>query len=232
MLRYEEGRYDAAANGWRAVIECAPDYDGGYVNLGMVYYMLDRLADARAMFEKALELTGGKDYIVLSNLGALYFDESRFAEAARLFERAVAIHDGDHAVWGNLGQAYAATNEPDKAERPFRRAIALAEQQRASDPEDPFLIGQLASYHAMLGEKRAAVELLEEAVALAPTDPNVLALIGETFEDAGERDRALRWMGRALAGGVPPSRFTNRPSLRGLIDDPRFQSLLPEQPDQ
>lgn len=231
LLDYEQGRYDAAANAWREVTRLAPEYDGGYTNLGLAYYMLDRRDEARGMLERALELTGGDDYVVLSNLGTLYFEDSRYGEAADLFEQAVQLFDGHHTVWGNLGQAYAATQDPERAQRPFRRAIELAEAALATDPENPELLAALASYRAMLGEREAALGHLEASIARDPGDPAVMAMIGETYEDLGLRDEALHWVARALARGVPPSRFSNHPSARGLIDDPRYRQLVAEAPD-
>jgi hypothetical protein len=56
----------------------------------------------------------------------------------------------------------------------------------------------------------------------------VIGNIAGTWEDLGERDRALEWVGRAFDRGVLPSRFENRPLLRGLVADERYRALVRE----
>jgi len=60
----------------------------------------------------------------------------------------------------------------------------------------------------------------------------LIASIAETFEDLGERDRALMWIARAFDAGVTPSYFQGQPPLRELIADDRYQQLAEERVDQ
>lgn len=221
-----EGRYDAAVNEFRRVVELAPRYVGGYNNLGAMYAYLDQPQRAREVFERSLAVAPGDNYAAFTNLGTLAFGEGRYADAAEMFERALAVEDRDYQVWGNLGHAYARGTTPDRAERPLHQAVELAEKKLRERPGDSEVLSYLAGYHAELGEREAAAETLAAAVAQDPQDPQVIAYLGQVFEDIGDRERALEWIGKALAAGVEPVHFNRQPSLRGLITDERYRRLV------
>ncbi len=225
-LEYVRGNYQATANAWRAAARCAPQRASLYSNLGAVFHVLDRRDEARRMLERAVQLSGGSDYVALANLGSMYFEDARFAEAASTFRRALALDDSDYELWGGLAWSYASGVDAAKAEEPFRKAAGLAEIELARTPLDPTLVAQLAGYYGMLGKRERGLELIETAVRLQPQDPIAIATIGETLEDLGDRERALEWIDLALRKGVPRSRFESRPSLRGLIADERYQRLV------
>ncbi len=78
----------------------------------------------------------------------------------------------------------------------------------------------------MLGENRErGLELLAQATSRDIVDAQLLALIGESYEDLGDRDRALEWLGRALDNGVTVEQLERMPSLDELRKDPRFTEL-------
>jgi serine/threonine-protein kinase len=84
----------------------------------------------------------------------------------------------------------------------------------------------LAGYHALLGEQEKARALLAEVIAEAPTDPNVMESLGESFDDLGDRQAALEWIGRALAAGYPRAVIEHSPALRELRADPGYARLI------
>ena len=57
-------------------------------------------------------------------------------------------------------------------------------------------------------------------------DAQLMAVIGESYEDLGERDLALDWLGRALANGCELVQLERTASLDGLREDPRFLELI------
>jgi len=224
---FAQGRQQAAANAWRQVVLSAPEYDGGYLNVGIVSHLLGRRDEARRYYEKAIELAPDTSYDAYANLGTIYFDDARFTDAITMYEKALAILDQDASVWGALGYSLAYSNRETRADEAFRRAIELGEGQRAAitDP-DPSLLSDLAGYYAMVGEADTSRRLLDQAIAIGTKDVRVLATIGETFEDLGERDQALVWIGKALEGGVSPDVFDSKPTLRGLVDDERYRQMV------
>ena len=195
-------------------MECAPEERRGFNNLGFVYSRLDRRAEAIEMFEHSIELDSGGNYMAFSNLGTLYFEDARYAEAAAAFEQALDVYDRDEMIWGNLGWAYLLNAEPERSRSCFQRGLELAEAALAETPEDLELLTRVASYQSGLGQTTEAVVTIQNAVDADPQDPYVFASIAETLEELGDRDGAFDWLERALAGGVPPSRFQRQPTLR------------------
>ena len=220
-----QGRYDAAINEFNRVIELAPGYAGGHNNLGMMFMYLGDNDRARVAFERSLAVEDESNSFALSNLGLIYYSESRFDDSVRMFERAVQINDDDDSMWGNLAFAYEAAGDPERAEQALRRAIELGEYRLRTEPDNIRLLCELAGYFATLGERQEGIEVLQRAVATGTTDPQLVADIAEAFEDLEDRESALEWVGRAFDLGVSPSRFEDRPSLRGLLADERYRGL-------
>ena len=109
---------------------------------------------------------------------------------------------------------------------PLRQAIALAERDLERSPSDLALVTDLAAYHAMLGEPDPTLVYLERAIALKPTEPDHLVVIGEAYLDIGHRDDAVVWIRNALEAGMPEERILARPKLRELIDEARPESAI------
>ncbi len=229
-LEMRAGEYDAAANQFRQVIRCAPRYFNAYNNLGGVLHTVGRVEEARALYKRSIELKPDGNYPAYSNLGTLYFEAARYADATAMFERALQQDDSHYYIWGNLGYSYQFSAKSDKAAPAFRRAVELGEAERSERSDDEDLLADLAGYYAMVGDRTAALKRQQAAVALHPSEPEVLASIGENYEGLGDRERAIEWIAQALRAGYPRARFEQRPfcdwkgagvgrSLRELVSD-------------
>ncbi|MCP4897128.1 MAG: tetratricopeptide repeat protein, partial [bacterium] len=219
-----QGRYEAAAVQFREVVNTAPLLTRGYNNLGPVLWFLGRTDEARTLFEQSLAIEPSRS--ALSNLGTLNFDDRRFADAVDMFKRAIEVDDSRYLTWGNLGYAYRFGPAPERSDACFRKAVELATKRRESEPGNLWILTDIAAYHAMLDEYVQGLELLEQAIAGAPEEPQLIAHIAETFEDLGERDQALVWVARSFEAGVSPRQFDDRPTLRELVADDRYQQLV------
>jgi len=134
----------------------------------------------------------------------------------------------DYRVWGYLASTYyhGVPGKRDKAQSLYKQAAKLAEAQRDINPRDPKVLADLAGYYAVLGERGKAVSLMTRALALAPDDLEVMVSAGDTYEQLGERERALHWIRKALEHGYPPKGIERMPGLEQLRADARFQHLL------
>lgn len=225
-LHMAEGRYDAAVNEFRRVVELAPRYVGGYTNLGAMYAYLEQPQRAREVFERSLEVEPDDNYAAYANLGTLAFTDGRYTDAATMFERALEIEAGDYTVWGNLGFSYLWRGDAARAEAPLRRAAAMAEASRERTPDDPSLLSDLAGYYAAIGRGLDGRDAVTRAASLGPDDPQVVANIAEAFEYNGLRSEAMDWVEKALIAGVAPERFERVPALRELVAEPRYREIV------
>ena len=167
------------------------------------------------------------NYGAASNLALVEFDRGRYTEAARAYEKAVALDDRDYRVWRGLGIShYWAPGERARASDAFTRAARLAEQQLGVDPKDAGVLADLADCHAYLGERKRSATELQRALALAPTDVEVLATAAAVYEQPGESCRGPRHAGacrgrrlspRSRRAGPGPCRAPRRSTFRCRI---------------
>ena len=224
---FRQGRFQEAATMFQQVTALAPDSFRGYMNLGGAYTALGRFEQALPALQRSVALRPSA--AAYSNLGTVYFYLRRFAEAARAYEQAVKVDDRDYALWGNLAESYYwSVGERGKAATAYRRALLLAEEQLKVNPRQASALGQVALDNAMLGNAAAAERALQRALALAPADPD-LQLKGAVIESSlAHPDRAIAFLGKALAAGVSPNVVRNDPSFDELLKTEPLQRLLRE----
>ena len=224
-LYYRLSRYAEAEAQFKRVIALTPDNARAYGNLGGVYALTKRYDEAAAMLERSLAIKPNAQ--AASNLGTVYFSLGRYADSARKMEQALAFNEGDSQVWSNLASAYHwAPGERAKARPAFLRAIALAENESRVNPRSADLILRMAECHSMIGEAARARDLAAQALKLAPQDVTVMYKAGTVYEQAGDRDRALELIGKALDQGYPREVVDRSPSLVALRTDPRFVNRI------
>jgi eukaryotic-like serine/threonine-protein kinase len=220
-----KGRLAEAEAEFRRVVLLTPDNPRGYTNLGAVCYQQGRLEEAEAMLRRSVEIR--PTAAALSNLGTTRFFLGRYEEAAQAFEKAVELSPRDASARLNLGRAYfVAPGMREKSRAPLGQALALLEQESAVNPREAGLIAGQADAHAMLGHAKPARALSARAVALAPDDADVLAVVASVDETLGDRTAALQKLSRAIANGYPRWEIERDPSLEALRRDPRFADVL------
>jgi serine/threonine-protein kinase len=226
---FRQGRYAEAERAFREAVALTPDNARAHSNLGGLLHVVGRDDEAAAALERSLAIH--PTAAAASNLGTIEFARGRYAAAARAFERALALDDRDYRVWRNLGLSYHwAPAEREKAGAALERAVGLGEERLRVNPRDPGLLADLGDCLAVLGRSAPARERLAAALALAPDDVEVQQRAAAAYEQLGDREAALRWIGRALAGGYPLAQVAADPGLAGLRADPRFPRAGPPTP--
>ncbi len=222
---FNRGRYDDAARMYRAVVDLTPDSFVGYSNLGGAYLMEGHYAEAIEPLKTSIGIRPTSD--AYSNLGTAYYDLHRYADAASTYEEAVKIQPRQYELWGNLGDAYYwAPGERSKAGAAYQKATDLAQQELQVNPKDRVLLSYLATYQAMLGDRRAALASIDRAFRPAPKDPELMFNAALVYTQLGENSQALGWLSRAVASGYPAADLRDTPNFSSLQNDARFQKLL------
>ncbi len=227
LFLFNQARYQEAARMFTQVTALAPDNFRGYSNLGGVYIAQGRYADAIPVFERSVSIRPTPD--AYSNLGTAYFYLRRFTEASQAYEQAAKLDQRNRTSWGNLGDAYYwDPGHRSQSVAAYRKAILLGEEELQVNPRSADLLSYVGLYHAMLREEAAARANLNRALALAPTNAEVLYNAALVTNQLGDETRSTVWLRKALNAGVTADLLRSSPNFDNLRSSKPFQQLLRE----
>jgi eukaryotic-like serine/threonine-protein kinase len=210
----KQGRMDEAEAQLRLSAKYAPENAGVMRNLGRIYRMQGKYAEAVDIFQQAIRIQpSARNY---NSQGLAYYYMHRYRDAINAFEASIELDDKDHLTWGNLGSASSLNAESkEKAVPALRKAIELAEKALTVTPQDYSILADLAEFHSRLGDRKSALQALKRIPASAQgplASRMVLA-----YELSGERQRALE---------IVRSQFKTKARLREILDEPAIPQLL------
>ena len=173
--------YPAAEQALNKSIKLAPSYPA-FSNVGNLYVLEQRYAEAAANTEKALQLNDN-DYQVWNNLLGDYewLKDDVKAEAVTkrmlpLVEQAVKLKPQDAAAQSILAVLHAKSGKRGEALGEVQTSLALA-------PDDPGVLSNIVDVYELVGDRRHAIEYLQRALQKgftldqAKTDPDIQALL-------------------------------------------------------
>jgi len=136
-----------------------------HYNLGLIHQGRGELDEARARFERALEIDA-EEIDASYQLGRIARQQKRYADAIQSFEQVVARNPAhsQHEVWREVAATYIAAGQFEDA----RTALDQFLEHRPSDPEGLYLMGRA---HAGLGHKREATSLMQACIEAVKTAP-------------------------------------------------------------
>lgn len=227
LVHFHRGDYAGCIEPWSRVIELIPDSPQAHTNLGSAMYHLDRIAEAIAAYERALEIQPGPQ--ALTNLGTALFYAGRYDEAVATLERAANMNTSDPEVWGNLGNAcrYAPGGQPRMREA-LDRAVALMRDRLDGHPRDAEGRARLAGWLMNLGRGAEALDEIRIALEMAPRSVACMARAGYVHADAGDDAEAVCWFRKAIQNGYGTRELERSPALAHLRAGPEFQRVLEE----
>lgn len=152
--------YEAAVQAYQEYLVKKPDDATVHYDLGYAYTAMQKAAEAKSEYEKAISLDP-KMAVAYQNLGLTLLTSDPSAAVAPLQKAAELLPDDARAKW-LLGTALEVNGKPSLA-------IDQYEAARKLDDKDPDIMASLG--HALLGAGRAgeAESVYREALSLHPT---------------------------------------------------------------
>ena len=222
---YRQGRYRNAVSQFQKVIDLTPESSKGYYNLGGIYFFLGDWEEAEKIYQKSVEIDPTE--VGHSNLGTLNFYLKNYKKSALMYEKALAISDNDYQIWAGLAEAYRwQKNQEEKFRQCYQKAISLSKEQLKINPGNLEIMGDLAGYHASLGNVEQAQKLLQVLIRKKPDNVETYFRIGEVFEILGDRKEALKWIEKSLKEGFSIALIEAYPGLKSLREDSQYQQLI------
>jgi serine/threonine protein kinase/tetratricopeptide (TPR) repeat protein len=222
---FRQGRYGEAAEQYTFALSLSRDNVRLLQSRGAIYVLMGRYEEGIADLERANALQPTAEGF--TNLGVTYFNIRMFREAVAALENAARRASPDFSTLASLADAY--YFGPGKRQQAFpiyRQALALGEKELAANPRNAWVHARMASLHAMLGNRDAALQDAGQATTVAETDNETVFFVAVTCARLGDRDRALEWLQRAATMGYSRAEIRMRVDFDLLRSDPRFAALI------
>ena len=191
---HKAGRFHEAETIYRRILSEEPEHAETLHLLGIMAYQQERLDDAIAYFQRAIESDSsvGKYH---GNLGTVHAAAGRVEEAIDHLERA-AILDPDNAnVHNSLGAARRELGEADAAIASYREAIRI-------DPDHAMAHGNLAIALLQAGTIDDALASANAAVAADGADATHHNTLATCLMSAGRQEEGVAALEAAI--GLDP----------------------------
>ena len=205
--------YATAEREYQAVLALAPDFAEVHMNLGLVYQLQDRLADAMAEFHRALKIKpglAGANFFV----GVDYCKLGEGVKAIPYLKSALKAEPNRADTWLWLATAQEIAGQWQAEVVTLHRALEL----RPADVDVLYLMGSayerlgkqevarlekvapgssrseqlLAESYGSSNEWPSAVLHFQNALAASPNRPGLLTELGEVLLHAGRVNQAVR----------------------------------------
>jgi tetratricopeptide (TPR) repeat protein len=218
-----QNRHNDAIAQFRQALTLSPDNGAIEMDMGLAYTNLGQYDEAIPILQKAATLR--PTYSTFNNLGLTYMRAKRLAEAIPVLEVAVRLAQ-DYRTTGNLARAYYWTpGMRDKAAPMYERAVHEGEGELQVDPRNADVHILIGRYYAMLGRRPQAVNHIDYALSVRPTNTHYLAIAAGAYNQLGDRRTALSLVERAAEHGLTRKDVEMEYEIQSLTTEPRFQGL-------
>ena len=170
-----QARYQDAQELLDRVIARWPYATWAHFSLGGLYVQLDLSAQAVEAFQKVIDIEPISDveyalYVEAhSVLGNVYYDQENYDQAITFFSKAIELNPADHSSMNNLAWVYAIQRiQLEEGIRLSLRALRLR-------PNSPTYLDTLAELYFVTGDVARALEIIRQAIALDPDQPELRA---------------------------------------------------------
>jgi len=225
VYHYFRAEYEQAQKYFEKIVVLAPEDYLGYYLLGAVKFDMEDYTASENLMRQALALK--ETFALYSNLATLYYYDQRYIDSITMCRKALELAPDDFGVWRTLAANFKfASGYADSVRPAYEKAMELVQVEMEKYPDDLQYEAERASFLANLGEPDQAREILDQLEnGSADLNPDLMFTMASTYEELGERERALDWLEKALAGDISFKKVDRYPVLKNLRTHPRYIAL-------
>ena len=227
---FREGHVEESIRGFEQMIRRSPDLYKGYSSLGGLLVLHGDYDRAIDTLKHAVALRPTK--AAFDNLGTAYFNSGRFKQAIDSYNQAFQFGFAGYASWMNLGDAYYwLRDRQDQARKSYAQAVQLGRDEmitraREGRTFDVMIPANLATVFPKLDQPDSARAYLRTALAADSANSRVACCAALTYWQLGEKDQALRWLGKSVRAGYPLAWLRDSPIFQPWRDEAGFRTLI------
>ncbi|XP_064200587.1 protein O-mannosyl-transferase TMTC1-like [Anguilla rostrata] len=162
----DTGDSERAAVHYQNAVRLKPTHYVAMVNLGRLLRSSTENKEAESWYKRALQVV--RKVEILTPLGALYYNTGRYEEALQVYREAAALQPDSANIWLALAQVLAMAGRTKEAEKMTFGILS----KNAGCIECHRL---LSAIYSKRGNHNEALQALEKALQLTPSDEAVLA---------------------------------------------------------
>jgi len=218
MFLQRQRKYPEAIAQYKHALQLTPDNAQVLLNLGGAYVDSGdpkNVPLAESALKKSIALA--PSYGAYANLGVLLYQDHRYGEAVEATQQALKLNSSDYYVWDNLRIAFEWLHDESGAQNAASREKPLILNWLKLHPQDATAAALYADISAKYGPRDQAESHIQTALALSPDDPSILETAATTYENLGDRTKAIQYMNQAFAKGL---------TWQQALDDPEAQALM------
>jgi tetratricopeptide (TPR) repeat protein len=174
LIYFQRGYYEQSEAWFQLALKDDPSNAEAHYGLGSVYLKQDRNSEAKASFERTVQLKTNYAMTLTNawnNLGLLAARQGNMTEAISHFQEALRLDPNHVVALDNLGAAYRQQQNWDEARKVLERALKV----KPDDPEANYSLGMV---YAQTDDSERAYEFLQKALQFRPDYPEALNNLG------------------------------------------------------
>ncbi len=168
----------------------------GYHELGLLFMLSERYAEALPYLKKAVSLAPHNVEFAYS-LASVYRDNKMLSQAIVEYTKVAALKDNYPNLHNDLADIYLILNKPDQALVEYRKEVRYCQDRIKYTPFDPVVLNSYAYALNGAGESILAQEVAENLVFKYPGYRNAHLTMSKIYEKNKKHDLALASLEKA-----------------------------------
>lgn len=192
----QKGAYEKAVAEYQEALVFKYDNVDIHNDLGLALVQLERYDEAFMHLQEASKLDPGNLNIRYS-IASTYRDRGMLNESVSEYKKIIPLRPDYPNIYNDLGDIYIQEGREEDALQAYRKEIEYSRQKLSSNPNDTFILNNLAYALNGAGDPNKAKEIVEKVLLLQPNYRKAHITLAKIYEKLGDSKEALATLAKA-----------------------------------